>query len=543
MDKINGVQLEEIKNEGTPMVEVIPPSSQRSSSEFNALFKKQQFKINRVPMDSRPQSTRWGGTRSSGVRRDPSKEEIEEIIRGGDIAHIRELSRFYYRTNRLYRQNIDYLAALPLYETVVVPIFETSQKGSQVQIIKAFYNACEFVEKLDVKNTFSRITREWLKSGIYCGILQEKGGKLVITDLPIGFTRVRYKDYYNLNILEFSLQYFVENYRDEEEREAVVATYPEVVQRAWRRWKTSKQNPDKWVEIPASQGGVCFTFTEDQTPPLLASIPDLLTLKTATGREEKRDENELYKLLIQRMPIDNDGELVFELDEVADIHAGVAKMLQDLDTVDVLTTFGETTLENLQDSSAASQSADRIEKYSKNAWDALGRSSLLFNANNSTALAMMIKKDESLMKAYLNMYNTWIKYHLNSRFSRTGLTFDFEILPITMFNMEQLQGRYFEGAQYGYSKMYAGVAGGIKQLAQISLMTFENDFLKMTDKMIPLQSSYTSTGDEKNGGSAKKTSTSTKTQDLNNTGGRPQLSDDQKSEKTQANIESKGKGE
>jgi len=47
------------------------------------------------------------------------------------------------------------------------------------------------------------------------------------------------------------------------------------------------------------------------------------------------------------MPIDSDGELVFELDEVADIHAGVANMLQDLDTVDVLTTFGETTLENL----------------------------------------------------------------------------------------------------------------------------------------------------------------------------------------------------
>jgi hypothetical protein len=76
-------------------------------------------------------------------------------------------------------------------------------------------------------------------------------------------------------------------------------------------------------------------------------LPDLRKEKDAVGREEKRDENELYKLLIQRMPIDNNGELVFELDEVADIHAGVATMLQDLDTVDVLTTFGETTLENL----------------------------------------------------------------------------------------------------------------------------------------------------------------------------------------------------
>jgi hypothetical protein len=169
---------------------------------------------------------------------------------------------------------------------------------------------------------------------------------------------------------------------------------------------------------------------------LIAAIPQLRKLKDAVGREEKRDENELYKLLIQRMPIDNNGELVFELEEVENIHAGVAEMLRDLDTVDVLTTFGETTLENLQDSSAASQSADRIDKYAKNAWNALGRGSILFNAENSSTLAYSIKKDESLMKSYLNMYSTWIRFQINTRFSRTGLTFDFEILPTTMFNIK-----------------------------------------------------------------------------------------------------------
>jgi len=99
--------------------------------------------------------------------------------------------------------------------------------------------------------------------------------------------------------------------------------------------------------VPASNGGVVFCFAEDCTPLLIAAIPELAKLKDALGREEKRDENELYKLLIQRMPIDSDGHLVFELDEVAEIHAGVASMLRDLDTVDVLTTFGETSLENL----------------------------------------------------------------------------------------------------------------------------------------------------------------------------------------------------
>jgi len=69
-------------------------------------------------------------------------------------------------------------------------------------------------------------------------------------------------------------------------------------------------------------------------------------------------------------------------------------------------------------------------------------------------------------------------------------------------------------------------------------MTFENDFLHMTEKMIPLQSSYTSSGngDSTSGsGGTKKTSVT-----VGNQGGRPELPDEEKSEKTQANIAAMG---
>ena len=98
------------------------------------------------------------------------------------------------------------------------------------------------------------------------------------------------------------------------------------------------------------------------------------------------------------------------------------------------------------------------------------------------------------MLAYLNIYESWIKFLINERFARTSVKFDFEILPITVFNRQDLQQSYFRGAQYGYSKMFAGVAMGIKQMDQLSLMNFENNFLEMSSKMIPLQSSYTTSG-------------------------------------------------
>ena len=511
--------------------------------DFATMFKNAQYKINYIPMDSRERTSRWGGRRYNGVMdRDFTLEEIEAIIRSGEISAIRELSRYYYRTNGRYRNNIDFLAALPLYDTIVTPVYEAG-KGSRTQIIKAFYNACAFVENLDVKNTLSRITREWLKSGVYYGILQEQGNKVVLQDLPLEYCRTRFKDFNNLCILEFNITYFISNYDDDKVRDAAVLNFPAVVQAAWKKWKNNAL-PDPWIRIPASAGGVTFCFAEDQTPLLIAAIPELSKLKDAVGREEKRDENELYKLLIQRMPIDNDGHLVFELDEVEQIHAGVANMLRDLDTVDVLTTFGETTLENLQDSSAASQANNRIEKYSNNAWDALGVSKLFFNADNSSSLAYVIKRLESIMRNYLNMYDTWIRYLINSRFSRTGLTFDFEILPTTVFNIDKYATQYLSGAQFGYSKMRAGVAMGVKQRNLISMIDFENEFLNLDEKMIPLLSSYTQSSnensDKKNNSGEKNSRTTVQSKDITNKGGRPELPDEEKSQKTQANIDSKG---
>lgn len=501
------------------------------------------FKIKlkeRAPLNTRAYYDRWNYRSNERVKDDFSLEEILNIIRQGDLESIRQLSRYYYRTNSSYKNNIDFLAHLPLYDTVIIPVFEEG-KGSESKIIKAFYTACKFVDMLDCPNVLAHITTEWLLVGVYNGILRETDNKIVIQDLPLEYCRSRFKDFNNLNILEFDLHYF-EHFKDEQLRKEVLSTFPKVVQQGWREWK-NETNKDCWVIISPEDGGISFSFATDQMPLLIASIPELKKLDDATKREETRDENELYKLLIQKMPIDSNGELVFQLEEVADIHESVAEMLKDEDTVEVLTTFGDTTLENLQDSSAASQSTDRLEKYRKNVWDALGRGEVLFNATNSSSLAYSIKKDETLMLSYLNVYETWIKFLLNKRFAKKTLTFDFEILSTTVFNRTDMQQAYFRGAQYGYSKMFAGVAMGIKQMSQLSLMNFENNFLKMAENMIPLQSSYTTSGKtvtEESKKTGENTTTSQTTTDITNEGGRPALPDEQKSEKTQSNIDSQG---
>ena len=516
---------------------------QENKNSFSTFRKKVQINNTRKRTPTTEGAySRWGFRLSNAVRGNFTIEEINELIRSGDPASLIDLSRFYYRTSGIYRNNINLLSTLPKYDTVITPIFDLEKKKDQKKIISSFYRASSFIDDLNIPVTFTRISREFLVAGVYYGILREEGDKPTIQDLPIGFCRTRFKDYNNLDILEFNVMYF-NTIADEAMRDEALKSFPKVVEQTYRKWDKG-QLADAWVEIPASMGGISFSYG-DKTPLLIASIPSIFKMEDAVDREGRRDENELYKLLIQKMPIDNKGELVFQLDEVADIHASVAEMLGELDTIDVLTTFGDTTLESVQDSTAASQSSDRIEKYKVNAYDAAGRSALLFNSDGSSSLPYSIQKDEAFMQSITNIYANWLKFQINQRFATTNCKFDFTILPTTVFNQEKIQSQYFQAAQYGYSKMYAGVAVGIKQVNQLSLMSFENDFLKMSEKMIPLQSSYTTSGkdvaaENKNKSSGENTVKSGSNQDLSNSGGRPTLDNKDKSEKTEANEAAKG---
>jgi len=81
-------------------------------------------------------------------------------------------------------------------------------------------------------------------------------------------------------------------------REEAISTFPQIVQKAWKLYIAHKRKEGEWVAIPPTEGGISFSFVNDPIPALIAALPELKKLDDATKREGKRDENELYKLLI-----------------------------------------------------------------------------------------------------------------------------------------------------------------------------------------------------------------------------------------------------
>ena len=457
-------------------------------------------------------------------------DEIKNTLAYGEPASLRELSRFAYRYFGIYERVINYYSRLLLFDYVVTP--KVKGNISKNKILNKYNNALSFLDKMSIPVNFQYITYKVLKNGAYYGLFRVFDDGITFQELPVEYCRSRYKDSRGIDILEFNLSYF-RKITSESDRQEVLSSFPKEVVKQWERVKNSKNITNNWVELD-TKVGVVFHFG-DFVPYFVNAIPELLRLDEAQDREGDREAEELQKLLINKMPISSKtGEMIFEPDEAAVMHKGLVDMLSNNKYIDVLTTYGETSLEQAQTTTSQAQN-NSLNKFTFNAFDNLGTSAQLFNAEGNTALKYSTDKDTSLMFSLAMIYANWLTYIVNDRFADAKVSFSVEFLPTTIHNRKELMDVYLKGAQYGYSKIYTGVAQGIKQSNLVSLLNLENDILGLSDKMIPLSSSYTQTNNENSKNSDGKSKSSTSGKDNNSEPGRPELSDSDKSDKTIAN--------
>ena len=480
------------------------------------------------------------GIRKTKSTERKTPEEVEEILLKGNETELRNLSRLYWDISGLYERLILYFANMLTYDILVTPKVSAGKTAEKDKMLKSLTNACYFIDNLDIEKELSRIMTIMLTDGVYYGFFKEcTNGKFIFQDLDPDYCRTRYKSMNDLPVLEFDLSYFV-NLKGREATTNVdeLALYPKAVRSAYNKYfnevtyrgkdgKSYVRNKQdiingRWMIIPDNLGVV---FYYKDTKPLFAStIKAIEDLNDYKGIEKSLDKQELQKIFLQKIPIDEKtGELLFTVDEAFEIHKAVVKMLRNNPNVDVLTTFADAQMLDLKDSSQANR--DNLEKMERSVYNEAGVSKNLFASDGTTALDYSQKVDMALALDISKMFSTFLSYHVNKKFADKKVFLEVTILPITHYNREEMFDLYLKGAQYGYSKILAGVASGIKQSNLLNLITLENDYLDLATRMVPLQSSHTTSGKEE----------TTKSDE----GGAPTKEGMEKSDKTRQNEESK----
>jgi hypothetical protein len=166
------------------------------------------------------------------------------------------------------------------------------------------------------------------------------------------------------------------------------------------------------------------------------------------------------KIIIQKLPLDKNGDLIFDVDEARDIHNNAVAMLKRAVGVDVLTTFADIDKIDTKDSNSATTSDD-LEKVERTVFNNSGISSNLFNADGNLAVTNSILADEASIRDLPLLFTNMLNNIAEKKFSRKGhYTFRVEMLETTQFNYKELSKMYKEQTQLGYSKMLPQIALG-----------------------------------------------------------------------------------
>ena len=108
----------------------------------------------------------------------------------------------------------------------------------------------------------------------------------------------------------------------------------------------------------------------------------------------------LLKILVQKLPLDKNGDLIFDIDEAKDIHANAVEMLKRAIGVDVLTTFADIEAIDMSDANTTT-SKDDLEKVERTVFNNFGVSKNLFNTDTNLALEKSILNDEATVRNLL----------------------------------------------------------------------------------------------------------------------------------------------
>ena len=448
--------------------------------------------------------------------REYTREEVEEIINRGSIEAQQNLSRQFFERDNLYKRIIIYYATILKYVGILIPNPIAGTDLSTPYVFKKYTAALDYIEKFFLPELLTQISLRALISGCYYGVIQAiSKTDFVLLDLPAEYCRSNFRDLHGNDIVEFRVDYF-ESIVDEDVRKQALKVYPKVIADHYRRWKKG-QVKTLWVKIPTDVG-FCFPFFDDCRPLFLDVIPAVMDYDVAVDVNKERDLEEIRKIIVQKIPHLPDGALLFEPEEALEMHAGAVGMMKGNKNISVLTTYADVDAVVSKTSSEASTNA--LEKSLQNVYSKANASQQIFAPTGTQALSTSITNDMSLMMILAHKYSRFLTFIINFLFSNTNVSFKYEILPVSWYNVSDYIKDTLKLAQSGYSFLLPAIAAGVSQRDLINLKNLENDALKLEEILIPLASSYTQSG---NGEGEV---------------GRPKLSTEEKSPKTLQNEES-----
>jgi len=410
------------------------------------------------------------------------KADVLRALESSDLETLRQQSQYFYAVSGEYRRLVEYYGKLFLQQFVVVPRVK-KEDMQNAKFLKVYDAILAYVKNAAIEETNLDIATLLVRDGAFYGYEREVDGITSLQQLPTSFCRSRYK-LKGVYLIEFNMKYF-DNFRNEADLKEILNAFPAEFGKAYRAFKSDPLKQWAILDPKFTRAHIMW----DGVPLLAPVMLDIIELSYFKNLEKTKSGLDLYKLLVQKIPLNKDNEITMLLPEIKDLHDNFRSMISNAN-IDVITTPAEVELIDLVDKNQAQTNGANLAR--DFVYNGAGASSALFNSGSGTGsigLDASIKADMSLMSPFLRQTEKWFEL----KFSEISPKFEFGMifLPTTYLNLSEMSALYKEGATLGFpTKTLAASCYGLKQYDMDAMLAFENEFLDLPTRMIPASTSY-----------------------------------------------------
>ncbi len=457
------------------------------------------------------------------------KKFVLNAISKYDLETMREISNFFYKTSGIYSRLCRYMAFLYRYDWMITP-YIIDDSAPEDKILRNFSKTLSYMDNCNIKKILGEIALKVITNGCYYGYIVETASGFSLQELPIRYCRTRYT-VNGFSAIEFNMKFFDEYFRDAEQRAKVLNLFPKEFKKGYILYKQGKLVPDYqgdtkgWYLLEIGKV-IKFNVNGEDFPMFINVVPAIIDLDAAQDLDRKKMAQQLLKIIIQKMPFDKNGDLIFDVDEARELHNNAVQMLGRAIGIDVLTTFADVDVADMADRNTTT-SVDELEKVERTVYNESGTAQNLFNTDGNIALEKSILNDEAAIYNLLLQFEAFLNNILKQFDINKKVTYKLQLLNTTIYNYKELSKMYKEQAQLGYSKMLPQIALGQSQSSILANAYFENNILDLVSMFVP-----PITSNQMSPSAIQRDNSS------DNKVGRKEKPDDEKSEKTIANRES-----
>ena len=389
-----------------------------------------------------------------------------------------------------YRRLLSHFCNLLTFDFIITPKTENLNKVSKKTYLEEQEKVFSYLEKLNVKDTFSRIASTIIAEGGGYYFCRDLGHTIDLQEIPS-----RYCTIVDKNELGYVYAINLELFNG---REELLENYDKKIKDAYIYYKNKE--PNKPYYVFSNRIAPVFKFDESTSvivPTFIAlyyDIFDMFDLKKMLKDKMLLDN---WQLLFQKIPM-NEGkgstpeQFLIPLKTASRFHNNIKDKLPR--GMSVITSPME--VEAIKTERTDSENG-MLNYPEKSFWESSGTSGLLFGADRSgsAGLKASIQVDENFVIPIYRQIERWINAKL--RYVSSEVKFTIVFPDLTQFNKKEKQDSFLKMAQYGYPKELVSCAMGITPMELHGMLQGER-FNEVVEKLNPLQSSHTASQKQSN---------------------------------------------